>query len=84
MRNLLTAGFSIALLTFVIDPTYAAGRSMSKSDTTMMKKCQGMSESAMMKNQKCMAMMKKHPDMMNGGTNGSGSMGGSMKSGGMK
>ena len=43
MRNLLTAGFSIALLTFVIDPTYAAGRSMYKSDTTMMKKCQGMS-----------------------------------------
>jgi hypothetical protein len=48
---------------------------MSKSDMTMMKKCQGMSESAMKANKGCMAMMEKHPDMMKGGTTGSGMSG---------
>jgi hypothetical protein len=36
----------------------------------MMKKCQSMSESAMKKDKNCMAMMKKHPDMMHGSSSG--------------
>ena len=43
---------------------------MSNSDMTMMKKCQGMSESAMKGDKQCMAMMKTHPDMMKGATSG--------------
>jgi len=66
------------LLTFAAGTAYAASDmsgSMSKSDTAMMKKCQGMSQSAMQKNKKCMAMMKEHPDMMQSGTSGSGTSG---------
>jgi len=56
----------------------------SQSDTSMMKKCQGMSKSAMMKNKNCESLMKKYPDAMNGSGATSGSMhsGGAMKSGG--
>lgn len=55
---------------------------MSKSDMKMMKKCQGMSQSMMMKNKKCAALMKK--EKMNGsGSMGSNSMGGgTMNNGG--
>ena len=37
---------------------------MSDKDTKTMKMCQGMSHDDMMKNKKCMDMMKMHPDMM--------------------
>lgn len=38
---------------------------MSKSQMKMMDKCKAMDHDMMMKNKSCMAMMKKHPDMMN-------------------
>jgi hypothetical protein len=50
---------------------------MSASDKAMMTKCQGMSESAMKADKDCMAMMQKNPDMMKGGTSGSGMSGSS-------
>ncbi len=39
---------------------------MSKSQMKMMHGCQAMSHDEMMKNSKCMKMMKMHPDMMKG------------------
>ena len=38
---------------------------MSKADMATMKRCQAMSHDMMMKDAKCMKMMKMHPDMMN-------------------
>lgn len=66
-----------ALMTFAAGAAFAADGSMSnskmsQSDQAMMKKCQAMSESAMKKDSNCMAMMKKNPDMMKSGMNGSG------------
>ena len=40
------------------------GGMMSKKDSMMMKKCQGMDHDKMMKSKSCMKMMKMHPDMM--------------------
>ena len=37
---------------------------MSKADMATLKHCQAMSHDAMMKNAKCMKMMKMHPDAM--------------------
>jgi hypothetical protein len=37
---------------------------MSDEDTKTMKMCQGMSHDAMMKEKKCIDLMKVHPDMM--------------------
>lgn len=37
---------------------------MTKSQMASMKRCNAMSHSMMMKNKKCVAMMKMHPDMM--------------------
>lgn len=39
---------------------------MSSSEMKTMRSCQKMSNDAMMNNSKCMAMIKIHPDMMNG------------------
>lgn len=68
MRTLTAVVLSFAL----VGVSGAANAAMSKSDTKMMKKCESMSESAMMKDKKCMAMMKKHPDMMKNGSTESG------------
>jgi hypothetical protein len=38
---------------------------MSKADMATLKHCQAMSHDMMMKNAKCMKLMKMHPDMMN-------------------
>jgi hypothetical protein len=38
---------------------------MSKADMATMKRCQAMSHDVMMKDSKCMKMMKMHPEMMN-------------------
>ena len=40
---------------------------MSMADKKMMKKCGAMSHDMMMKNKRCMKMMKMHPGMMSGG-----------------
>ena len=75
MKRLAAVVLGVAFITSASGAAYAA---TSKSDMAMMKKCQSMSEDAMMKNKKCMAMMKKHPDMM-GGNRGSGMSNSNMK-----
>ena len=40
---------------------------MTPADMKMMKSCKAMSHSRMMKNAKCMEMMRMHPDMMKSG-----------------
>lgn len=49
-----------------------ASRSMSKSQMATMKRCQAMSSDIMMKNKKCSAMVKMHPEMMQPASSGSG------------
>ena len=62
------------LMTFAAGTAFASdGSEVSKDEMIMIKKCQSMSESAMKADNNCMAMMKKHPDMMKIDTTGSGS-----------
>ncbi|MBA3897138.1 MAG: hypothetical protein H0X36_08420 [Sphingomonadaceae bacterium] len=67
--RLTAAAIGVALL--AASPAFAAmGKdhmAMSKSQMAMMHKCQAMSHDMMMKNKRCAAMMKAHPDMMSGG-----------------
>jgi hypothetical protein len=64
------------LMTFVAGTAFASdGSEVSKNEMAMMKKCKSMSESAMKADNNCMAMMKKHPDMMKMDTTGSGDSG---------
>jgi len=62
---------ALALAVALSGSAFAA--TMSKSDMTMMKKCQGMSQSMMMKNKKCVALMKK--SKMSGGSMSNGKPG---------
>ncbi|MGH6676054.1 MAG: hypothetical protein ACRECE_07530, partial [Xanthobacteraceae bacterium] len=71
MLKTATALLSAAIFSVVASTAFAATGSMSKRDMAMMKKCQSMSHTAMMKNKKCMAMMKKHPSMMKNNSMGS-------------
>ena len=70
MSRLITACASLAVLAFA---SGAAAQSdhmmndnmhMSKTQMNTMHRCQSMSHDMMMKNHKCMMMMKMHPDMM--------------------
>ena len=64
----------VCALAFVGSPALAQMKSgsmmagddmkMSKTQMMAMKKCHGMSHRMMMKNKKCVSMMKMHPDMM--------------------
>lgn len=45
------------------------GMQMSDADKKMMASCMAMSRDQMMKNAKCQAMAKMHPEMMNKGMN---------------
>ena len=52
-------------------PSGSMGK-MSKSQMATMKRCQAMSSDMMMKDKKCAAMAKMHPEMMQGGMMGGG------------
>ena len=68
MSPLKTACASLAILALA-GSAYAmddAMGHMTKSQMHAMTKCQAMSHDAMMKNHKCAAMMKMHPEMMKG------------------
>jgi hypothetical protein len=47
----------------------SGGMQMSEADKKMMASCMAMTRDMMMKNAKCQAMMKMHPEMMNKGMN---------------
>ncbi len=44
-----------------------SGMQMSEADMRMMASCKAMTREAMMKNSKCMEMMRMHPEMMKDG-----------------
>lgn len=77
MKRTAITALSFALLTLGASTAFAQMNSnMSKSDMDTMNRCKSMSQSAMQKDTKCMAMMKEHPDMMKSGSSG---MSGGMK-----
>lgn len=76
MLRTATIALSVAMFAAFGSTAFAAHHSMSSShmskrDMAMMKKCESMSHSAMMKNRNCMAMMKKHQGMMKSNSMGS-------------
>lgn len=74
MKMSIVAASAIATALFMAAPAAAQmssgsmssdkGMKMSAADMRMMKSCKRMSHDKMMKNQKCMDMMRMHPDMM--------------------
>jgi hypothetical protein len=69
MIHLKTAALGLVLVAFA-GSAFAMPDSgmhrMSAKHMRMMKSCQAMDHDMMMKNKRCMKMMKMHPDMMKG------------------